>query len=92
LKDTTDEGAEVSALEEYEETVSEQEMLPVGDERLLHASAIADLADAAIESLKCCGNCGLYYDRTGICSEKPCPAMNSRDACIWSPSRWQERT
>lgn len=63
----------MSALEEYE-----------GDKDILYQLdqyAVVKRADAAIESLKCCGNCAYEWVKL---DQDPC------DDCI-PPSHWQER-
>jgi len=56
------------------------------------------LADAAIESLKCCGNCGhwdVHHNRCGAryddeVNEVPTGFFGSH-RCHFTPSRWAER-
>jgi hypothetical protein len=54
--------------------------------------ALADYADDAIESLKCCGNCDEFDDT----EEFYCPLADEmvfgEYQCILTPSRWQERS
>jgi len=89
----------MTALEEYEKHRASAELTPL-------SAGIAALADAAIESLKCCGNCGhgLPYgtvcdyahstDRelfTGKVTNKT-RAVEAPHSCYFTPSRWKERT
>ena len=54
-------------------------------------------ADAAIESLKCCGNCenclmhDIDYEGWSIACRLSMLDVDPRDGCAFTPSRWQER-
>lgn len=77
----------MSALEEYSEWSAE--LVEMQGSRPL----AIDYADAAIESLKCCGNCehwdwqGCRCD-IGVAGSIECIGY---DPCHFTPSRWQER-
>ncbi|HET6496842.1 MAG TPA: hypothetical protein VFH61_15915 [Thermoleophilia bacterium] len=87
----------MTALEEYEKHRASAELTPL-------SAGIAALADAAIESLKCCGNCKWYAaEEFQYCDEPerheialrwvdPEPYyISAPDHCDFTPSRWKER-
>ena len=60
--------------------------------RTVPDALIAKLA-AAVEELKCCGNCSAHLDDHCVMPEpyliEPC---YEADPCHFTPSRWKERT
>jgi hypothetical protein len=60
----------------------------------------AEEAEAEVERLKCCGNCGYLFDDCGqgLCgwanpspTQVGSPHVNFADPCFRAPSRWQRR-
>lgn len=79
----------MTALEEYQKQ-RDAVTAPFPDGVLL--PAVFAPADAAIESLKCCGNCDCYTPRgtTWVCGYDDYLGSPHRP-CRFTPSRWQER-
>ena len=82
----------MTALEEYEKHRASAELTPL-------SAGIAALADAAIESLKCCGNCVSQTDENMFLGLHLCRHLDfvgnlrrvrASDHCHFTPSRWQE--
>jgi hypothetical protein len=74
----------MTALEEYEQWSEDTRDWTPTEGRIL--------ADAAIESLKCCGNCGHYMETSGRCDIWLKSERFGPETCHFTPSRWKERT
>lgn len=81
----------MTALSEYEKALHDCESI-------FCSLRAATLVKDAIESLKCCGNCG--HERNGVCMEltqfqgprdEVVLFVRGHNSCHFTPSRWQER-
>ena len=76
----------MTALEEYESETRDP-LYPEVEDPAPYVRQ--DVADAAIESLKCCGNCG--HEDEEVLSDTPCGLCRPVREKHSSPSHWMAR-